>query len=146
MDIVSPALLTIGYEGRTVCDLVTMLSGAGVTVLVDVRLNPVSRKPGMSKRRLADHLEPAGIRYVHLPELGNPQDNRDALRAGDPAAVDRFRRLLRASPDALDTVASLTDSETVALLCLERSWVRCHRALVADELCRLRPGLTIRHR
>lgn len=141
----SPALLTIGYEGRTVSGVVTMLSGAGVTVLVDVRLNPVSRKPGMSKRGLADHLELAGIRYVHLPDLGNPPDNRAALRAGDPAAVDRFRRLVRASPEALDTVASLTGSETVALLCLERSWIRCHRALVADELCRLHPDLAIRH-
>ena len=44
------------------------LRGARVTLLCDVKEGtPVSRKPGFSKRKLAESCEGAGIRYVHLP-------------------------------------------------------------------------------
>lgn len=140
-------LFTVGYEGRSADEVVAELLAAGVTVLVDVRLTPLSRKPGLSKRRLAERLEQAGVRYVHVPGLGNPRDNRDAFRAGDPAAVDRFRELLYAPPGAagIDEVAALAEAGTVALLCFERDWHRCHRRLVADRLGELHPRLSVRH-
>ena len=68
------ALVTVGYEGRTATELVAVLAEAGVTVLADVRLTPLSRKPGLSKRKLADSLTAAGIEYLHLPALGNPAE------------------------------------------------------------------------
>ena len=71
---------TVGYERRTVDELITALTEAAVEVLVDVRLTPLSRKPGLSKKRLAVLLQAAGIDYLHLPHLGNPRDNRDAFR------------------------------------------------------------------
>lgn len=71
-------LVTVGYEGRTAGELVVTLAEAGVDVLVDVRLTPLSRKPGLSKRQLADALAAAGVEYVHLPALGNPKDNRES--------------------------------------------------------------------
>lgn len=46
-------LLTVGYEGRTAEELVVTLAEADVDVLVDIRLTPLSRKPGLSKRQLA---------------------------------------------------------------------------------------------
>jgi len=103
-------LVTVGYEGRTADDLAALLGAEHVTVLVDVRLTPQSRKPGLSKRRLAERLQDAGIAYRHVPSLGNPKANRAALRADDPAAIDRFRALLRAPDGAagLDEVAELT--------------------------------------
>jgi hypothetical protein len=36
-------LCTVGYEGRTVDDLVAARSADGVEILVDVRLTPLSR-------------------------------------------------------------------------------------------------------
>ena len=47
---------TVGYQDRTVDDVIDVLSTAGVEVLVDVRLTPLSRKPGLSKHRLAARL------------------------------------------------------------------------------------------
>jgi hypothetical protein len=44
-----PALFTIGYQGRTLEDSLNVLLTASVTLLCDVRRNPVSRKPGFSK-------------------------------------------------------------------------------------------------
>lgn len=145
--VAGPVLLTVGYEGRTVDEVVATLQAVDVTTLVDVRLNPLSRKPGLSKRRLAERLERAGIRYVHLPSLGNPKDNRESLRANEPAAVDRFRGLLRTEPGTvgLDTVAGLAGDGTVALLCVERDARHCHRELIAARLTELNPGLTVRH-
>ncbi|WP_252446038.1 DUF488 domain-containing protein [Pseudonocardia humida] len=75
----SPALLTVGYEGRSVDDVVAGLVAQEVSLLIDVRLTPLSRKRGLSKRGLTEHLAAAGIEYLHLRALGNPVDNRDGL-------------------------------------------------------------------
>jgi uncharacterized protein (DUF488 family) len=88
-------LLTIGYEGRTANELLSELAQAHVTALVDVRLTPLSRKPGLSKRRLANQLAQVNIWYLHMPALGNPRDNRDAFRQGVAQSRTRFRALLQ---------------------------------------------------
>ena len=44
----------------------------GVTRLVDVRLTPISRKPGLSKTALGRELAAVGMVYEHRRELGNP--------------------------------------------------------------------------
>jgi hypothetical protein len=46
-----PGLLSVGYEGRTVDDLVDLLVAEGVEVVADVRLTPMSRKPGGTPSR-----------------------------------------------------------------------------------------------
>jgi uncharacterized protein (DUF488 family) len=140
-------LVTIGYEGRTAPELIDDLVRAGVNVLVDVRFTPMSRKAGMSKRRLDEALTPVGIGYVHLPELGNPPENRDAYRAGDPAARTRLRARLRtaAGRAAVARVVELATNGTAALLCLEREPDNCHRSQVADEARRLAPDLPVVH-
>ena len=119
----APALVSIGYEGRSADELVQALQRASVDVLVDVRLTPSSRKPGLSKRKLAATLAAVDIEYLHLPALGNPKDNRGAFRAGKPAAYERLRALLTgdAARDAIDEITTLLDEHTVALLCFERS-------------------------
>ena len=138
-------LVSLGYEGRTAEELVAELQSESVTVLVDVRLTPLSRKPGLSKRRLAALLADSGIRYVHLGALGNPKDNREGFRAGDPDSRSRFRRLLdeRNAVQALDDISEFLDSDTVALLCFEREVGTCHRELVAQALLAERPALQL---
>lgn len=140
-------LLTIGYEGRTADELINELAGAGVDVLVDVRLTPVSRKQGMSKRGLSAALAEAGLRYLHLPALGNPKDNRDGFRAGDASSRSRFADLLRLpeAAAALGTVEELVKRNHVALLCFERDAHTCHRQIVGDELARRTSAVNIAH-
>jgi uncharacterized protein (DUF488 family) len=142
-----PRLVTIGYEGRSLDELVAALADADVTTVVDVRLTPISHKAGLSKSRLADRLESAGIAYVHLRALGNPKDNRAGLRAGEAQSRRRYVDVLR-SPAGDAALAQLTDlvaHERVALLCVERSPDTCHRKLVADALVRRAPGTEVRH-
>lgn len=137
----SAQLVSIGYEGRDLGALIDQLRANNVQILVDVRLTPISRKPGLSKTKLADALAAAGIIYVHHRELGNPRDNREGFRAGAPSSREAFRRVLTtdAAADALQHVSELLNDGVVALLCFERDHAQCHRGLVADALCRERP-------
>ncbi len=78
-------LATIGYEGRTVRDLLAVLKQAKVERVVDVRQLPLSRKPGFSKSALATFLASHGIEYVGFPKLGTPP----AIRNRYVQTVDR---------------------------------------------------------
>ena len=131
-----PAVVTIGYQSRTVDDVVDALRAADVKVLVDVRLTPLSRKSGLSKNGLAARLRNTGIDYVHLPELGNPRENRDAFRRGDAGAVARYRAVLRMPEGqaALEQLLRLATHQRVALMCFEHDAGECHRSIVADAL------------
>ncbi|MBF6456022.1 MULTISPECIES: DUF488 domain-containing protein [Nocardia] len=140
-------LVSIGYEGKTVDDLVAQLLDEDVRVLVDVRLTPLSRKPGLSKTKLSEALAAAGIGYVHHRALGNPKDNRAGFRAGDPASRTRYRKVLdsAAAHDALAHVCELLDDGAVALLCFEHNHAECHRNIVVHRLLEARPNAAVVH-
>lgn len=129
------ALLTIGYEGSTIGDVLTALQAAQVGLLLDVRAVPQSRKPGFSKRLLAAGLDEVGIRYVHLQGLGTPKPGRDAARAGHPDRMEviflEHMKSDRAQAD-LAQVKLLAREQRACLLCFERDPAQCHRRLVAE--------------
>jgi uncharacterized protein (DUF488 family) len=137
-------LLSIGYEGRTAESFADELAAAGVTVLADVRLTPLSRKRGFSKTALAALLAERGIRYMHVRALGNPRDNREPFHAGRVLeGRTRFREVLAepAADCALDGLAELALTERVAVLCFEAEVDRCHRHVVLEETMRREPAL-----
>lgn len=138
-------LYSVGYEGRTADEFVHALAAAGVDVLYDVRLNPVSRKPGFSKNKLCDALEAAGVEYVHEPLLGNPPENRDAFRNGNvEQGRARFQeRLNNGSRGALDKLTKDTRQRTIALLCVEKDADRCHRRVITEAVQETRPELMV---
>ncbi len=130
-------LLTIGYEGCRIDDVLAALKEARVGLLVDVRAVPQSRKPGFSKRQLAAGLDEVGVRYLHLQALGTPKAGRDAVRAGHPERmVPIFREHMRGD-QALAELAQATElarTERVCLLCFERDPGHCHRRIVAEMI------------
>lgn len=129
-------VFTIGYQGRSPQGFCEALNANGVSVVVDVRLTPWSRRPGFAKTALAAALAQAGIRYVHEPTLGNPKDNREAFQ-GDDVEMGRaiFRmHMAQVGGEALQRIADLVGSEGVALVCMESAATRCHRQVVADAL------------
>lgn len=132
-------IIGVGYEGGTVDGVVGDLVTSGVGVLVDVRLTPLSRKPGFSKRALSQQLSAAGIEYVHLPELGNPKWNRPGFAADGAErqeARNNYRNGLQ-SPDAiaaLNRIRCLAATATVAVLCFEADDAHCHRSVVIDAV------------
>jgi uncharacterized protein (DUF488 family) len=142
-----PRMIGIGYEGLSVEELINRLRAERVNVLVDVRLTPLSRKRGFSKRGLAEALRAVGIRYVHDRRLGNPKDNRaayaDATTMDGLAARDRFRQLLGEAEGAAGVreLADLVEHESVALLCFEADEAHCHREQVMSAVREARQSL-----
>jgi uncharacterized protein (DUF488 family) len=110
-------------------------------------VTPLSRKPGLSKTKLADALAAVGIRYVHHRALGNPQDDRAGFRAGDPVSIERYCEVLNgeAAGAALQHVVELLEGGVVALLCFERDHAECHRAILARRLLEVRPNTSVVH-
>jgi uncharacterized protein (DUF488 family) len=133
----SNELLTIGYQGCTIDEVLARLKTAGVTLLIDVRAVPQSRKPGFSKRQLAAGLDEWGIAYVHLQGLGTPKPGRDAVRAGHPERMEPiFRQHMRSdrAKAELAQAKGLARDRRVCLLCFEQDPMTCHRRFVAEMI------------
>lgn len=131
-------LCTIGYEGRSLESYLNTLVRDGVTLLCDVRRNPLSRKYGFSKNTLSKGCEGVGIRYEHLPELGIASEDRRELKeqADYDAlfAVYSQERLPKQMNSLIKIKSWIEKGDRVALTCYERLPEQCHRACVADAL------------
>ena len=129
------SIVSIGYEQRTLTDLIDVLKCLKVGVLIDVRLNPISRKKGFSKKALARALDEVGITYRHERELGNPKANREPFRQGEQSARERYLVHLRnGASNAYDSVIQLAYTSRIALLCYERSHHECHRSCILEAV------------
>lgn len=129
-------LSTIGYEGADQEALLDAVVAAGVTVLVDVRERPLSRKAGLSKTALSRALAARGVAYRHVRDLGTPPALRKPYKlTGDWEELERgFRAHLAWRTPDLEDLADLAAREHVCLLCFEADPARCHRSLVAARL------------
>lgn len=133
-----PGLCTIGYEGRSLEGYLNCLLRDGVTLLCDVRRNPLSRKYGFSKGTLSKSCEGVGIRYEHLPELGIASGERRSLETQadyDALFAAYERESLPNQEEALASIRGWIQSgDRVALTCFERLPEQCHRHCVAKAL------------
>lgn len=130
-------IFTIGFTKKTAEEFFTRLSSAGVTRLIDVRLNNVSQLAGFSKRDDLRYFLKAicNIDYVHLPGLAPTQEMLDEYRKAShdwEAYAVRFVALI-----AERNVESTVDREMFrdsCLLCSEAEADHCHRRLAAEYL------------
>jgi uncharacterized protein (DUF488 family) len=147
----APGLVTLGYESKTLETYLNQLLQDGVTLLCDVRRNPLSRKYGFSKSTLSHACEGVAIRYEHLPELGIPSEKRQDLKTQSDydklfAAYER-QTLPKQTKTLIKIAAWIKDEgQRVALTCFELLPHRCHRHCVADALQNtLGPKLAAHH-
>lgn len=143
-------LSTIGYEARSLETYLNLLLTAGVTLLCDVRRNPLSRKYGFSKGTLSKACEGVGLRYEHLPELGIASERRRNLETQsdfDRLFQEYESAVLPEQSPALGRIRVWVEQgERVALTCYERLPSRCHRHSVAEALEeRFGPSLAALH-
>lgn len=133
-----PGVVTIGYEGKTLERYLNQLLQDSVTLLCDVRRNPLSRKYGFSKSTLKNACENVGIRYEHLPQLGIDSEDRRNLETQadyDALFADYERKSLPKQTDALEIIRQwVAEGERVALTCYEALPCQCHRHCVAEAL------------
>lgn len=124
---------TLGYEGRSLAEIVGLLKQAEVRSLLDIRHLPISMyRPELSKSNLQRTIEQTGIQYVHLREWGVPRMVRaHAAEEGtretiwdwyDASIVERyFERNLH---------WFLNLDHPVAMMCVEADPTECHRHLL----------------
>ena len=142
-----PAVYTTGYEGRSVDAFFNDLLKWGIHVLVDVRANPVSRKYGFSRLRLAEFCEKLGLQYRHVPALGIPGVARARLNS-----FTSYQRLLNVYESAtlpertseVQEVGRLMLRQPSVLVCVEKDVRCCHRSRLAEAVAR-DTGLEVVH-
>lgn len=133
---------TIGHSNREPQVVVAMLKDAGVTLLADVRAFPRSRSnPAFNVDSFPDLLKKEDIAYHHFDRLGGRRkkqpDIDDELNAfwrvqsfhnyADYALGEEFQ-------SALCELEHIGADKSVALMCSEAVWWRCHRRLITDYL------------
>jgi uncharacterized protein (DUF488 family) len=144
-----PTLLTVGHGTLEAPAFAGLVSQAGIEVVVDVRRFPGSRRnPQFGSDQMAAWLAEAGVGYEWAPSLGG---RRKA--AGDSPNTGLRNAQFRAYADHMATaefrdgvawLLATAAERTVAVMCAESVWWRCHRRLLSDHLV-LVEGCAVEH-
>ena len=112
-------IYTYGYRSGDKQRLFGLMSQEG-TVLIDIRLKPFSRIPGVNKSHFAARF---GQKYMHCPDLGNVNYK------GGPVLLGNETR-------GLNTVLELMtqQAKTPILMCCCDCYDQCHRSHVTKLL------------
>jgi uncharacterized protein (DUF488 family) len=128
---------TIGHSNHSIERFVWLLVEGGVSLLVDVRSMPYSRRfPQFSRERLKKSLAEAGIEYVWEGAAlgGKPQAGGSyETLAGRPEFTQALDRLIESRSDA-----------TLCLMCAEKEPLDCHRTVLVSRRLAER-GVAIEH-
>lgn len=132
-------LFTIGHSTHPIEEFTDLLGAHGVDHLVDIRTVPRSRtNPQYNLDALPDALAAKGIGHEYLPGLGG-------LRRARPDSVNTAWRNKSFQgyadhmdseefSEALGRLGQRVAERTVAIMCAEALWWRCHRSLVAEAM------------
>ena len=123
------SLYTFGYSTLRDGAALRELLGDQVSTVVDIRLQPVSRKRAFS-HYTRQTVEDAGYAYLWLRGLGNADYRRGGIRLENPTAISELVGMLEAG-------------ENVAIMCVCRDVTTCHRQAVAELARKQLPGLTV---
>ncbi len=133
------SIYTAGYEGKTVDEFLNLLMESGMSRLIDVRCNPISRRYGFHKSTLSRLCNSLSIDYQHLPGLGIAGSEREDLDCGAQYEVlfENYRNSLPSRKEDLASVSKLLNSNPSVLVCMEADPKFCHRNVLAQHLTAL---------
>ncbi len=130
----NPAIYTTGYEGRSIDGFLNDLLKVGISRIIDVRNNPISRRYGFHKKTLKGLCENIGIEYFHIPELGIPphlrrelttkEDYQKLFNQYDSEVLSKQKKIIRQA-------ISLIKEKATTLMCMESDPNQCHRHRLA---------------
>ena len=136
-------LLTLGHGRLEPEELTSLLVGAGITQLVDVRRYPGSRTNDAAARGAIEEVcTGAGIAYRWDERLGG---RRRLSKDEDAASPDSWWRVAQFRAYAgwtrsgefragIDRLCEDLARGRTAVMCSEAVWWRCHRRLIADVM------------
>ncbi|NEW48851.1 DUF488 domain-containing protein [Nocardia cyriacigeorgica] len=156
-----PRIVTIGVYGFTANTFLDELTSANARVLFDLRQRRGVRGADYSwanSARLQRALAAADIGYRHVRKLAPTtelrrlqyrEDDRQGVgkrnrRTLAPEYIERYTRDILDPFDLDALMAELESDSVVALFCVERDPLACHRGLVAARL-RVANGLAVTH-
>jgi len=130
---------TVGHSTRSLNEFISLLKAYKVTMVIDVRTVPRSRhNPQFNKETFPDNLKTAGVKYVHMPELGGLR----RAQASSPNLAWK-NKSFRGYADYMQTkeftenllkLVTLARENCLAIMCAEAVPWRCHRNLISDAL------------
>ncbi len=128
---------TLGYEGRTLGDLLSALRSAGVQSVIDIRHTPLCMyRPELSKSNFQRRIEDEGFNYLHAPKCGVPKDVRaKAISAGTRDPIWEWYDNYVVEPFFTRNLHwFLNLGHPVAMMCVEADPTECHRHLLFNAL------------
>jgi len=117
-------IYTIGYSGRKINDLISILKSYNINLLVDVRRWPTSKVDDYKKENLKIKLSEAGINYIWLGDkLGGYRSSGYEAYMNTNSFKEGIKKLIE-----------LSKSNVICIFCLERKPKYCHRRFIAGAL------------
>jgi len=117
-------IYTIGYSGRKIDGLISILKEHGVTMVVDVRRWPTSKIDDYKREKLEVKLAEMGLKYYWIG------DKLGGYRSGGYEAYMNSREFR----EGIEKLVELSKSNIICILCLERKPQHCHRRFIARVL------------
>jgi ParB family chromosome partitioning protein len=127
---------TVGYENKSLTQLIALLHCKKVRTLLDVRRNPVSLyKMEFNKENLRSELSKESIDYIHLPALGVPSEIRERLSITHDYNwfFDWYDSNIL-DGEAFGELNLMDFKSPIAIMCVEFDPTRCHRHRLALAL------------
>ncbi|MEM1643254.1 MAG: DUF488 domain-containing protein [Desulfurococcaceae archaeon] len=121
-------IYTIGHSNRAIEEFLEILKAHGVTLLVDVRRFPSSRRaPWFNRSILEEFLKTIGVEYVWLGEsLGG-------YRPGGYREYMKTKSYVEGVEKLIELINGCRGS--IAIMCSEKLWFKCHRRFISSTLC-----------
>lgn len=142
-------IVTVGHGTLPAAELGSLLREAHVSLLVDVRSFPGSRRnPQFGREEMERWVPAVGVEYRWARDLGG---RRRPVSGSQHVALRH--QSFRAYADhmetatfvaAVDVLLSRAQTARTAVMCSETVWWRCHRRLLADYLTLVR-GVAVTH-
>jgi uncharacterized protein (DUF488 family) len=141
-------IYTIGHNKKSLRQFIQLLRQAGVTKVIDIRLNNTSQLVGFAKKGdLVFILELVGIEYEHLPQLAPTKEMLKKFK--QDKNWDEYEEAYLQLLDERGSVALLKQypeaDQIVCFLCAEDKPDRCHRRLLAEHIQSRHPNIEICH-
>lgn len=118
-------IYTVGHSNRSLEEFIRLLKKHGIDLVVDVRRWPTSSKfPHFNMESLREELGKNGIEYIWLGDL------LGGYRKGGYQSYMESAQYR----EGILKIESLSREHTVAIMCSEKLWFRCHRRFISDTL------------
>ena len=141
-------IFTIGHSRRSWSDFVSIVVKNCITMIVDVRRFPGSRRyPHFNKTSMIKLLTDENIEYVHIEKLGGRREKTDLARNSNShwrnKSFQAYATYMKTQlfKEGIDDILSVAKHNTIAIMCAEALPWRCHRRFISDYLSML--GLEI---